>query len=143
MNHTSNPIDVKIWLQFTLIEEYFSGFIFDMRSTFKGRFQSFSCKNLWLSCFNGCGIEFRKQENHEELKIFLQNHLISSRFNQKLSYKDRRTLFYKKFSMKNVDRLFRDEIWAIGSRKISGIVAHDADFTLIDFHRPIFIETSL
>ena len=54
-----------------------------MRSAFKGRFLSFSYNNSWLSCFNGCGIEFRRQENHEELKIFLQNRLISQRFGQK------------------------------------------------------------
>ena len=58
MNHTTDPIDVKIWLQFMQIEEYLSGFIFDVRLAFKRR-------------FNGCEIESTKQEDLEELKNFL------------------------------------------------------------------------
>ena len=84
-----------------MIEEYFSGFVFDVRSAFKGRFRSFSCKKSWLSCFNWCGIESRKQEDHEELMIFLQNHLIYSLFDQKLRYKEGRTPFYKEMLHKN------------------------------------------
>ena len=40
------------------------------------------------SCLNIIAIESRMEGDHEELKILLQNYLISSRFNQKLSYKD-------------------------------------------------------
>ena len=35
-NHTTNPIDVKIWLQFMRIEEYLIDFVFDVISAFKG-----------------------------------------------------------------------------------------------------------
>ena len=38
-------------------------------------------------------IESRTQGDHKELKILLQNHLISSRFNQKLVYKENEQLF--------------------------------------------------
>ena len=88
---------MKIWLQFALIEEYFFDFVFDVRSTFKGRFCSFSCNNSWLSWFNGCRIESKKDENHDELKIFLQNHLISSWFDQKLLKEENTSVFKGKF----------------------------------------------
>ena len=120
----------------------FLGFIFDTRSAFKGRFRSFSWNNSWLSCFNGWGIESRKQEDHEELKIFLQNCLISSRFDQNLSLQGERTSIYREIRAKLVGswpmmRISLRVISAIWSRKISGIVAHDADSTSCDFSHPI------
>ena len=44
-NHTTNLIDVKIWLQFTRIEEYSIDFIFDVILAFKGRFWSILAMN--------------------------------------------------------------------------------------------------
>ena len=41
------------------------------------------------------------QENHEKLKIFLKNHLLSSRFNQELSLQRERTSIYSKLNRKN------------------------------------------
>ena len=120
-----------IWLQFMRIEEYFSSFIFAVRSAFNGRFRSFSCSNSWFSCFNGCIIESRKQEDHEELKIFLQNRLISSRFDQKLKYKGRTSEFIRKFRAKNADRPIR---W----RQIDG---HDC--AMIVGHDPMILRKSL
>ena len=92
---------MKIWLQFMRIEEYSIDFVFNVLSAFKGRFQSFSCNNSWLSCFTRCGIESRKKEDHEELKIFLQNCWISSRFDQKLGLQRKNMNFYKKFHHEN------------------------------------------
>ena len=40
-------------------------------------------------CLNMIAIEFRTQGDHKELRILLQNWLISSRFNQNLSYKEK------------------------------------------------------
>ena len=100
-NHTTNLIDAKIESQSILIMDNFFGTFFDARLALKGRFWSISCKNSWLTCFNGCTIESRKQENHEELKIFLQNRLISSRFDQKLGLRRKNIGFYKKFHRKN------------------------------------------
>ena len=107
LNHTTNSIDAKIGLQIAWIEVYFFSFFFDVRSAFKGRFQSILstiCDQSWL---NMIVIESRTQGDHEELKILLQNCLISSQFNQKLSYKERRTSIYRKISAKNEGRLIR------------------------------------
>ena len=52
-------------------------------------------------CVNMIAIEYRMQGDHEELKIFLQNHLISSRFNQKLGLQRKNIGFYRKFNLKN------------------------------------------
>ena len=53
------------------------------------------------SCLNMIEIESRIQEDHEELKILLQNCLISSRFNQKLGLERKNMGFYKKFHCEN------------------------------------------
>ena len=76
---------------------------------FKERFQLISCNNPWLTYFNGCGIEYKKQENHEELKIFIQSCLISSQFDQKLGLQRKNISFYRKFHCEN-HRPWRDEI---------------------------------
>ena len=46
MNHTTNPIDLKIELQIALSAEYLLGFFFDVHLTFKGRIQMFSRNDL-------------------------------------------------------------------------------------------------
>ena len=100
--------------------ENFSRTFFDVRSAFKGRFRSISCNNSRLTCFNGCGIESRKQENHEELKIFLENCLISSRFDQKLGLQRKNIGFYRKFHCENrgpFDLLKDDSMAEIGRFK--------------------------
>ena len=50
-------------------------------------------------------IESRMKGDHEELTIFLQKCLISSRFNQKLSLREERTSIYKDFDVKIPRRL--------------------------------------
>ena len=47
------------------------------------------------------------QENQKELKIFLQNHLISSRFNQELSLQRKNIIFIVNFIAKIADHLIR------------------------------------
>ena len=49
----------------------FSGFVFDMRSAFKGQFQSILATICDLYCFNIIAVEFRTQGDYEELKILL------------------------------------------------------------------------
>ena len=53
------------------------------------------------SCLNMLAIEFRMQGDHEEVNIFLQNCLISSRFNQKLGLQRNNMGFYRKFHREN------------------------------------------
>ena len=83
-NQTTNPIDTKIRIQIASIEVYLLGFFFNVCSAFTGRFQSILAMIRDESYLNMIAIEFRMQGDHEELKILLQNLLISSRFNQKL-----------------------------------------------------------
>ena len=84
-----SPIDANIRLQITSIEVYFSAFFFVVRLAFKGRFQSMLAIIRDQLCLNMIAIEFRTQGDHKELRILLQNWLISSRFNRKLSYKEK------------------------------------------------------
>ena len=49
------------------------------------------------SCLNMIAFESKMQGDHEELKIFLQNCLISSRFSKKLGLQKNNISFYKKF----------------------------------------------
>ena len=84
-----------------------------------------------------------RTQDHEELKILLQNLLISSQFNQELRKRREYIGFKRKFSAKNMDRPFFGEIWAVRSCEIGGIVGHDAGFSMLDFCRPIFIGISL
>ena len=65
MNHTTNLIDAKIRLQIDSIEEYFSGFFFDVRLVFKGRFLSILAMTCDQSCLNLIIIESRMQGYHE------------------------------------------------------------------------------
>ena len=76
---------MKIRLQITLIEVYLLSFFFGMRSVFKGRFLSFLVMIRDQSSLNMIAIESRTQGDHEKLTNLLQNFLISSRFNRKLS----------------------------------------------------------
>ena len=77
-NHTTNLIDIKIKPQIALIAVNFSDSFFDVILAFKGWFLNIFSQCSWLTCLNPCAIESRMQENHEELKIFLQKFLISS-----------------------------------------------------------------
>ena len=52
-------------------------------------------------------IESRTQGGHEELKILLQNHLISSRLNQKLRLQGERISIYRNFIAKIAVGLIR------------------------------------
>ena len=90
--HTTNPIDPKIWRQFTRIEEYSINFIFDVILTFKGRFWSILVVNHDEFCLNLIAIDSRTQENHDELKICLQNFLIASRLIKSWVYKGKNTI---------------------------------------------------
>ena len=89
---------MKVGLQFVLVEEYFFGFFFDVRSTFKGRFRLILVITREQLCLKIIVIESRMHGDHEELKILFQNCLISSRFNRKLSYKKKEHLFIEKIS---------------------------------------------
>ena len=93
-NYTTNPIDAKIWLQFTRIEEYLIDFVFDMISAFKGRFWSILAMNHDESCLNLIAIKSRTQGNCDELKICLQNCLIALRL-IKSYLKEENTSFFK------------------------------------------------
>ena len=53
------------------------------------------------SYLNMIAIESIIEGDHEELKILLQNCLISSRFNQKLGLQRKNIGFYRKFHRKN------------------------------------------
>ena len=59
MIHTTNPIAMKIWLQFTRIEEYWHSFFLGGRSAFKGRIRSNPMINHDESCLNRIVIESR------------------------------------------------------------------------------------
>ena len=77
---------------------YLLDFFFIVRSAFKGRFWSILATIRDQSCLNLIGIESRMQGDHEEFKILLQNCLMSSRFNQELSYKEEEHWFYRKIA---------------------------------------------
>ena len=70
---------------------------------FKGQFRSILATIRDQSHLNIIAIESRTHGDHDELEILLQKCVISSRFNQKLSYKER-TSIYKDFNEKNVVR---------------------------------------
>ena len=76
---------MKNRLQITLIEVYLLSFFFGVRSVFKGRFLSFLAMIRDQSSLNMIAIESRTQGDYEKLTNLLQNFLISSRFNRKLS----------------------------------------------------------
>ena len=103
MNHTTNLIDVKIRLRIALIEVCLPNFFFDVLSVFKGRLRSNLAMIRDQSRLNLIAIESRTQGDHEELKIFLQNCLISSRFNQELKFKEEEHRFIGKIVVKIVD----------------------------------------
>ena len=83
------------------IEVYLIGFFFGVRSAFKGRIRSILATIRDQSCLNLIGIESIMQGDHEELRILLQNRLISSQFNQELGLQMKNIGFYKKFHPEN------------------------------------------
>ena len=101
MNHTTNPIYVKIRLQILSIEVYLLGFFFGVCSALKGRFRSILAMIHDQSSFNMIEIESRVQGDHEKFKILLQNRLIFSRFNRKLGLQRKNIGFYRKFHREN------------------------------------------
>ena len=101
MIHTTNPIDVNIRLQITLIEVYLIGFFFNVRSALKGRIRLICAMIHDQSCLNLIEIESKTQGYHEELNILLKNHLISSQFNQEFGLQMKNISFYRKFHPKN------------------------------------------
>ena len=86
---------MKIWLQFTRIEEYLLGFFLGVHLMFKGRIRSNQAMNHDESCLNLIAIESRMQGNHDELKICLQNFLIASRLIKSWVTKRGRTPIYR------------------------------------------------
>ena len=101
MIHTTNPIYAKIWLQFTRIEEYWLSFFCGRRSALKGRIQSNPKINHDESYLNWITIKSRTHGNRDELKIFLKNCLIASRFNQELNLERKNIGIYKKKPTEN------------------------------------------
>ena len=72
------------------------------------------------SCLIRIAIESRMQVDHEELKILLQNCLISSRFNEKLGLQRKNMAFNRKFHRENhgpSDSLKDDSTTEIGRFK--------------------------
>ena len=65
------------------------------------------------SCLNPIGVESSMQRDHDELKIMLQNCLISSGFNQELPEEENTSVFIKKYPARDVDHPFCDEMRAI------------------------------
>ena len=82
----------------------------------------------WLTCVDWCGIEPRMQENHEELKIFLQNCLFSSRFNQELGLQRKNIGFIRNFIAKIADR-------PICWRMIQRLTLRDLGGPRLGFHK--------
>ena len=91
---------MKIWLQFTWIEEYLIGFFLGVRSAFNGRIRSNQVMICDQSRLDWIAIESRTWGDHKELKILLQNRLISSRFNQELRIHKKNIDIYKGFPRK-------------------------------------------
>ena len=136
-------IDRKIRLQIASIEVYFLGFFFGVHSAFKGRFRSILAMIRDQSCLNIIAIESKTQGDHEELNILLQNYLISSRFNQKLSLQWGRTYVYRKILRKMMDVWFAEETLDSHDRVKS--VGHDPTIRIHLFLKichPIFIGVS-
>ena len=73
----------------------------------KGRIRSNQAIIRYQSYFNIVGIESRTDEDHEEVNILLQNHLISSRFNQELGHIRRASIFIRDFGVKIMGHLIR------------------------------------
>ena len=79
---------------------YLLGFFCGVHSAFKGRFQSILAMIRDQSCLDMIAIESRTQRDHEELKILLQNRLISSRFNRKFCLQGEEHRFIGNFVQK-------------------------------------------
>ena len=142
MNHTTNSIDAKIWLQFTWIEEY--SLVSSLTCVWRSRedFDHFLTIIYDFLASMDVELSLESKRTTKELKIFLQNRLTSSRFDQKLSFKRERTSIYREIRAKLVGswpmtRISLLLISAIRSREIGGIVADDADSTPCDFSCPI------
>ena len=92
-------------LQIASIEVYFFGFFFGVCSTFKGRFRSILATISDQSCLNMIAIELERGGGggggSRRTYDFTLKMLIFSCFNQKLSYKERRTSIYRKINAKN------------------------------------------
>ena len=123
------------------------GSFFVVLSAFNGKIQTFSRNNSWLTCLNSCTIESTTKEKHEELKIFLQKHLISSCFNQKLSFREREHRFIENFITKNLSRPIRWRMieWSQCVHVMSDKWTRSHDtcplrpwFLTSDFHRSVF-----
>ena len=102
---------MKIGPQIASIEVYLIGFFFSIRSTFKGRNRSNLAMIRDQSSLNPIRIESRMQGDHEELKILLQNCLISSRINQELLKRREYIGFYRRSPAKNTGRLIQWRRW--------------------------------
>ena len=122
---------MKIWLQFTWIEEYRLDFFLDGRLAFKGRIRSNPMINHDESCFDRIAIDSRCRGIVMNSRSSSKNCLIASRFDQKLSYKLKNIGFYKDILRENVGRPFRDEISTVRLRETSGSVAHNAVYVLL------------
>ena len=102
---------------------YFFGFFFDVRSAFKGRFQWILATISDQSFLNMIAMESRTQEDYEELKILLQNCLISSRFSRKLSLQKEEHLFIEKTTQKMRAVRFAEGI--LDSHNCAKLVGYD------------------
>ena len=73
LNHTTNLIDVEIWLLFAFIEEYFLDFFFRVCLACKARFRSILAMIPDQSCLNMIAIESRTQGDMKNLRFCFQN----------------------------------------------------------------------
>ena len=134
---------MKIRLQIDSIEEYFSGFFFNVHSAFKRRFRPFLAMIHDQSYLDMIAIESRTQEDHVKLTILLQKCLISSRFNRKLSLEDRRISIYKILTRKLC--AVRCVERALDGCDCAKSVGHDPTTwipLLLNYRCPIFIRVS-
>ena len=92
---------MKIRFQIASIAVNLIGFFFGVRLAFKGRIRSIIATICDQSCLNLIGIDSRTQGDHEELKILLQNYIISSPFNQELKLQRGRTSVFREKSLEN------------------------------------------
>ena len=79
---------------------YFSGFYFNVRSAFKGRFRSILATIRDQFCLNMIRIESKMQEDHEELKIIAPKLLNFFTIQSKVKFTEREHPFYRKFHCK-------------------------------------------
>ena len=91
----------------------------------------------------GLQLSLECRGDQKELKILLQRHLITSRFNQKLCLQERRTSIYRKIIAKmRAVRFAEDHLDGCDYAKSVG---HDPKMRislLLDYRYPIFIKDS-